>query len=351
MDNLKQFYSSYKGLKFWVIAASFVIVAAGLKLTSNLVTVFLIAVFLTAISLSPLNWLRRKKIPNFIAFILVIIGLFGILTLFGLLISTTISGFGERLPFYEGKLNSSWDNIHASLLRYGLIDSSFNIKEMLKPSSLMSSSKDFIIGLSGFIKNPFLVLFIFIFMLAEIKSFGKKLELVAPESLEGTEVVVKNIRLYFGIKTLTSLATGFFVYITLLIVGVDFALLWGLLAFILNFIPSIGSIFAAIPAVLLAFIQLGTVEGIIVGVAYLIINMVIGTFIEPNLMGRNLGLSPFVVFISMVFWGFILGPVGMLISAPLTMILKIIFDSRPNTRAFGIILGDSTSLDNYQKID
>ncbi len=347
MENYQQFYTSYKGLKFWVIAASFVIVVTGLKLASNLVTVFLIAVFLTAISLSPFTWLRKKKVPDAIALILVIIGLFVILSLFGLLISKTVNGFGERLPFYEEKLNNSWDNIHASLLSYGLIDASFNIKEILKPSSLMSSSKNFIISLSGFIKNPFLVLFIFIFMAAEIKSFGKKLKTVAPESLRGTEKVIKNIRLYFGIKTLTSLATGILVYVTLLIVGVDFALLWGLLAFILNFIPSIGSIFAAVPAVLLAFIQLGTFEGIITGIAYLIINMVIGTFIEPQLMGRNLGLSPFVVFISMIFWGFILGPIGMLISAPLTMILKIIFDSRPNTRAFGALLGDSASLKNY----
>lgn len=348
METFEKFLHSYKGLKFWVVAASFVIVVAGLKSASNLVTVFLIAVFITAISLSPLNWLRKRKVPDFIALILVIIGIFVIISLFILLISTTIQGFGERLPFYEEKLNNSWNGIHDMLLSYGLIDSNFNIKELFKPSSLMSSSKDFIISLSGFIKNPFLVLFIFIFMAAEIKSFNKKLRTVAPESLRGTEKVVKNIRLYFGIKTLTSLATGILVYITLLIVGVDFALLWGLLAFVLNFIPSIGSIFAAIPAVLLAFIQLGTFEGIITGVAYLIINMVIGTFIEPQLMGRNLGLSPFVVFISMVFWGFILGPVGMLISAPLTMILKIIFDSKPNTRAFGAMLGDISSLDNYK---
>lgn len=348
MDNSEKFLQSYKGLKFWVVAASFVIVVAGLKAASNLVTVFLIAVFITAVALSPFRWLRKKKTPDAIALIIVILGIFVIISLFGLLLSSTVVGFGDKLPFYENKLNSSWNEIHGTLLNYGFIDSNFEIKQFLRPSTLMSSSKDFVIGLTGFIKNPFLVLFIFIFMASETSSFSKKLETVAPESIEGTEKVIKNIRLYFGIKTLTSLATGILVYFTLLIVGVDFALLWGLLAFVLNFIPSIGSIFAAIPAVLLAFVQLGTFEGIVTGIAYLIINTLIGTIIEPQLMGRNLGLSPFVVFISMIFWGFILGPVGMLISAPLTMILKIIFDSRPNTKALGAMLGDSASLKNYK---
>ena len=350
MEISDKFWNSYRGLKFWVIAASFIIVVAGLKAASNLVVVFLIAVFLTAISLSPLNWLRKKKIPGVIALILVIIGLFGILSLLGLLMTTSLIGFGEKMPFYEQKINDSWLSLNALLFNYGLVVENFSIKQLASPANIMSSSKNLFLSLTNFIKDPFLVLFIFIFMAMEIKSFTKKLIIVAPGSLGGMEKVIKNIRIYFGIKTLTSLATGAIVYVTLLIVGVDFALLWGLLAFILNFIPSIGSIFAAIPAVILAFVQLGAVEGVITIIAYLLINTIIGSMIEPHLMGRNLGLSPLVVFISIIFWGFILGPVGMLISAPLTMILKIIFDSRPNTKAFGALLGDLSSLNEYKQL-
>ncbi|RLD42517.1 MAG: hypothetical protein DRI89_07035, partial [Bacteroidetes bacterium] len=142
---------------------------------------------------------------------------------------------------------------------------------------------------------------------------------------------------------------GLIIYIGLLIIGVDFPLLWGLIAFILNFIPSIGSIFAAIPAVLLAFIQLDPVSGLVTGILYLVTNVVIGSILEPPLMGKNLGLSPLVVFLSILLWGFVLGPIGMLISAPLTMIVKIIFDHRQSTRSIGIMLGDKSSLRILQK--
>jgi predicted PurR-regulated permease PerM len=170
------------------------------------------------------------------------------------------------------------------------------------------------------------------------------MKLLSPHALGGIQVIIGNIRKYFAVKFLTSFSTGLIIYIGLLWIGVDFPLLWGLIAFILNFIPSIGSIFAAIPAVLLAFIQLDPFSGLVTGILYLVTNVLIGSIIEPPLMGRNLGLSPLIVFVSILLWGFVLGPVGMLISAPLTMIIKIIFDNRKTTHAVGIILGDKSSL-------
>jgi len=344
MDIQEKFWSSYKGLKFWVIAASFIIVVAGLKMASNLVTIILIALFLTSISLSPFLWLRKKKIPDIIALLLVIIGIFIILYLFGFLLTSSIGGFNEKLPFYEQKLLSSWDTLYTYLFSKGLIDRNFDIRNLINSLDLLSSSKTFVSTLPRIVGDPFLVFFIFIFMMLEVKSFGKKMKIMSQKSVTGLEKIIKNIRVYFGIKTITSLATGIIVYVALLIIGVDFALLWGLLAFMLNFIPSIGSIIAAIPAIILAFIQLGFFEGIITGVVYLIVNSLIGSIIEPPLMGRNLGLSPLIVFISLIFWGFILGPVGMLIAAPLTMILKIIFDNREQTKDLGMMLGDERSI-------
>ncbi len=348
MEYHEKFFSSYKGLRFWVIAASFVIVVAGIKEASNLVTIFLIALFLTAISLSPFLWLRRKKIPDVIALLIVIVGILIVLYFFGFLLSKSISGFSEKVALYEQNLVSTWESIYNMLHGQGLIDEQFRISSFLKSDSIISSSKGFVTGFTKLISNPFLVFFIFIFMMLEVKSFGKKMQFLSKESLPELEKIVKNIRVYFGIKTITSFATGLIIYISLLVIGVDFALLWGLIAFILNFIPNIGSIVAAIPVVILAFIQLGVVKGIITGVVYLVVNSIIGSIIEPPLMGRNLGLSPLVVFVSLLFWGYILGPVGMLIAAPLTMILKIVFDTRENTRGFGIILGDAKSIENIE---
>mgnify|MGYP002640376169 CR=1 FL=1 len=349
MEYIERFWHSYRGLKFWVIAASFVIVVAGLKAASNLVIIILIASFLTAISLSPFLWLRKKKIPDVLALLLVILGILVILYAFGFLLSSSIGGFREKLPFYEDKIGKSWNNIHYFLLNNGLVDDEFNLSNLLKSDKLMSSSTGFLTSFSKLISDPFLVFFIFIFMMLEVKSFGKKMAVISRNSMPELEKIIKNIRIYFGIKTITSFATGLIIYISLLIIGVDFALLWGLLAFILNFVPSIGSIVAAIPAVILAFIQLGFFEGVITGLVFLVVNSVIGSIIEPPLMGRNLGLSPLVVFLSLIFWGYILGPVGMLIAAPLTMILKIIFDTREATKGIGVILGDGSSLKNIKK--
>jgi len=257
---------------------------------------------------------------------------------------SSLSGFNEKLPFYEQKLLASWDTLYTFLFSKGLIDKSFDIRNLINSLDLISSSKSFVSSLPRIVGDPFLVFFIFIFMMLEVKSFGKKMAIMSSNSLKGFEKVIKNIRIYFGIKTLTSLATGIIVYVALLIIGVDFALLWGILAFMLNFIPSIGSIIAAIPAIILAFIQLGFFEGIATSIVYLIVNSLIGSIIEPPLMGRNLGLSPLIVFISLLFWGYILGPVGMLIAAPLTMIIKIIFDHRDQTKELGMLLGDEASI-------
>ncbi len=344
MESFEKFWNSYRGLKFWIIAASFVVIVAGLKTASNLVTIVLIALFLTSISLSPFLWLRKKKIPDILALIIVILGIFIILYLFGFLLTSSLSGFNEKLPFYEQKLLASWDTLYTFLFSKGLIDKTFDIRNLVNSLDLISSSKTFVSSLPRIVGDPFLVFFIFIFMMLEVKSFGKKMAIMSSNSLKGFEKVIKNIRVYFGIKTITSLATGIIVYVALLIIGVDFALLWGLLAFMLNFIPSIGSIIAAIPAIILAFIQLGIFEGIATSIVYLIVNSLIGSIIEPPLMGRNLGLSPLIVFVSLLFWGYILGPVGMLIAAPLTMILKIIFDNREQTKDIGMLLGDEASI-------
>ncbi|MCF6342240.1 MAG: AI-2E family transporter [Bacteroidales bacterium] len=340
---------SWAGIRFWVIAASLVIVIAGMKAMSNLILVLLMAIFMTAVSLSPFLWLKKKKVPEVLSLVIVILVIMGVLYSFSILLTVSVSGFTEKLPFYEERFSDIWLSAHRWMIDVGLVDENINIMNLIKSTNLMKSSGGAVAGLGRLISNPFLVLFVYIFMMLEVSIFGEKMRLMSPKALGGMQVIITNIRRYFGIKFLTSFATGLVIYIGLLIIGVDFPLLWGLVAFILNFIPSIGSIFAAIPAVLLAFVQLNPISGLATGILYLLSNVIIGSIIEPPLMGRNLGLSPLVVFVSLLLWGFVLGPIGMLISAPLTMILKIIFDNRPQTRSIGIILGDKSSLKVLEK--
>jgi len=189
-----------------------------------------------------------------------------------------------------------------------------------------------------------IVFIFFIFMIFEAETFDKKMKYISPDSSNRSQITAKKLRKYFGIKTLTSLVTGISITIALYIIGVDFPILWGFLAFVLNFIPSIGSFIAAIPALILSFVLIGPFGVLITGVTYLVVNTVIGSIIEPQLMGKNLGISPLIVFVSMIFFGYILGPIGMLIATPLTIVIKIILDGRPVTRNLGIMLGDGSDL-------
>ncbi len=147
------------------------------------------------------------------------------------------------------------------------------------------------------------------------------------------------VKRYMAIKTIMSLVTGVCIAIWLSILGIDFAVLWGLIAFFLNYVPNIGSVLAAIPAVMLAFIQLGSTSALLAAAGYIVMNTLIGNILEPRYMGRGLGLSTLVVFLSLVFWGWVLGPVGMLLSVPLTMTLKIALESREETVWLAIVLG------------
>jgi AI-2 transport protein TqsA len=196
-------------------------------------------------------------------------------------------------------------------------------------------------ALGNMVTNGLLVLLTVIFMLLEASSFPGKLRLIlgGDSSLERFDYFIHNVQHYMAIKTVISLATGVLVSILLLALGVDYALLWGVLAFLLNYVPNIGSFLAAIPAVLLALIQFGLFRAVFVAVGFLIVNLVMGALIEPRFMGRELGLSTLVVFLSLLLWGWLLGPVGMLLSVPLTMTAKIALGSHEDTRWIAVLMG------------
>ena len=151
------------------------------------------------------------------------------------------------------------------------------------------------------------------------------------------------------IKTMVSLLTGLLITIWLLLMGTSYALLWGTVAFLFNYIPTIGSIIAGIVPTLFVLVDQGPIEALWVAVAFLVVNFLIGNVLEPRIMGEGLGLSTFVVFLSLVFWGFVLGPVGMLLAVPLTMAIKIALGSDERTRWISVLLGSGKGLDMPEK--
>ena len=176
----------------------------------------------------------------------------------------------------------------------------------------------------------------------EATYFPRKLRLALDESQERADrwtKIVTDVQRYLGIKTVICLATGGLVAAWLSVLGIDFPIFWGLVAFFLHYIPSIGGFIASVPTVLIAAIQFGPGKGLLVAIGYLVISTVLGSLIEPMLMGRRFGLSTLVVFLSLLFWGWVWGPVGMLLSVPLTIILKIMLENSEDFRWLAVMLG------------
>ncbi|MCL4110987.1 UNVERIFIED_CONTAM: hypothetical protein GTU68_053184 [Idotea baltica] len=208
---------------------------------------------------------------------------------------------------------------------------------------LISLTLTLMTELGHILSNAFLILLTVIFILLEVGTFRRKIEVAFTKDQEMAArlaQVVTSIRHYIVIKTWVSLGTGIFIALWLKFLGVPYAGLWGLLSFLFNFIPNIGSIIAAVPAVLIAWLELTTMPAFAAAFGFVLVNVVLGNFIEPKWMGKGLGLSPLVVFCSLVFWGWVLGPVGMLLSVPLTKTVRIALDGFDDTRFVATLLSD-----------
>lgn len=324
--------------------ASFIIIIAGLRASQSIVVPFLLSIFVAVISAPFMFFLVKKKVPTWLSLTIIISLILIMLALMGVLLGTSVNDFSKSLPAYQNKLTLLVKENFKFLASKGInLPNQEKLFENFDPGAVLEVAANMLKELSSVLGNAFLILLTVIFMLLEAsglpakltKAFGEKS--AASSSLEQ---FAKGIKSYMLIKTNMSFLTGLCVYFSLLIFKVDYALLWGVLAFFLNYVPNIGSIIAAVPAVLLATVQHGFTSAIMVVFSYVVINLLIGNFVEPKFLGKELGLSTLVVFLSLVFWGWILGPVGMVLSVPLTMAVKIALEGSQDTRWLAIILGN-----------
>ncbi|MCK5912756.1 MAG: AI-2E family transporter [Desulfuromusa sp.] len=338
--------SEYKSAGFLVTLAALVIVIAGAKAAQALLVPFLLAFFISIICAGPFHWLQQRKVPAPVALLLVISTvMFGgliVLTLIG----TSVNDFTNDLPIYQEKLQTHTLGLYDWLDKMGVKLSKDVLLEHFNPAKIMQSAASMLATAGGVLTNSFLIMLTVVFILFEAAEMPNKLRAALPDaesSLDSVEKFITGIRQYLAIKTLVSFATGLIVTIGLLLLGLDYALLWGMIAFFLNYVPNIGSIIAAVPAVLLALVQLGPIYSLVVAALYLLTNLIMGNAVEPRLMGHKLGLSVLVIFISLVFWGWVLGPVGMLLSVPLTMVVKIALEVNDSTRWMAILLSSDAA--------
>lgn len=325
-----------------VVAASFIIVVAGMKAASELIVPLLLAVFISVIVAPLFLWLRRWRVPAPVALLLMIIMLVAVGVLSVGLLQRSLVDFSDNLPKYEAQLKDQTGSIWAWLEAKGINAPDPSTSEAVNPQVVIRYLGTAAKTLSGLLANGFVILLVVIFILLEVVLLPAKVRAL-PGLQDSTfgrlEQIVDEIRRYMSLKTIMSALTGILIGVLAALLGVDYPILLGLLVFVLNYVPNIGSLIAAVPGVLLAFIEFGPGRAAALMVGYLVINVAVSNVIEPRVMGRGLGLSPLIILISMIFWGWVLGPVGMLLSVPLTMTAKIAMDASTETRWIALMMG------------
>ncbi len=336
---------SDRGTKFLLVAASLVVVMAGLRATANIVQPLLLALFLAVLSFPLLDWLLRRHVRTGLAVLATVVAVIAFVTVLGLLISGAVNEFAGKAPAY---LEQLYDKAKSTLdgLEFQGVRLSKWVFEPIDPRQFMDVAGGIlggtVKGVAAAVWAVTLVTVALIFILYELVIFPGKLRaaLSSPgDSTRHFKSASREIQRYLGIKTAISIVTGIIVGAWVALLGVAFPLLWGLAAFLLNYIPVFGSIIAAVPAILVALVQHGGVRALVLAMGYLVVKVVIGDLIEPHLMGRRFGLSTLVVLLSLVFWGWLWGPLGMLLSVPLTMVIKILLENTSSLRWVAVLLG------------
>jgi len=333
---------SKQATPYLVAAASIIVIITGLKVAAPLLVQLLMALFIAIICMPSIRWMEDHKVPRSLAIVIVLAVILAFVYAVVALVGDSINAFNANKEFYIEQLSSRVKSIADWVASHGMPIENFNIAAAFKKADIMSLVTMLLGGVGNIFSDFFLIFLCVIFILAETTSFPAKFSRAfsnAQDKMVHVNNILSKIRHYLAIKAATSLLTGVLAALALLFIGVDYPFLWGMLAFLLNFIPNLGSLLAAIPPVILALIQLGPIGVMWTGISFFAINNIVGNYLEPKLMGKMLGLSAFVVFLSLILWGYIFGIVGMFLSVPLTMMIKIALDTNEKTRWLGILLG------------
>jgi predicted PurR-regulated permease PerM len=328
-----------------MVTAALVIIIAGMKLAAPLLVPFLLSIFIAVISFPLMSQLQQSGLSKGLSLTLVMLLVVFIGIGLTLLIGSSLTDFSRTLPDYQQRITTEWGQAIVWLKDHG-ISVAEQLKGIADPAAAMGLISSILKGFGNVLTNSFLIILTVVFILMETAGVTQKVLLLRDQADDEqsdkkvfSQVFVEKLRDYMSMKTIISMMTGIIVAIAMWLIGLDYPVLWGVLAFMLNFVPNIGSIIAAVPAVMLAMVQLGVSSALLVAGVYVAVNVLIGSVIEPRYMGKGLGLSTLVVFVSLVFWGWVLGPVGMLLSVPLTITVKLALDCKPETQWLGHLLG------------
>jgi predicted PurR-regulated permease PerM len=330
------------GLHILLKLAALVIILAGIHAAADIIVQLLMALFF-AIVLNPLvTWFLRRGVKRPVAITIVVVVMMIVLTaLFGVL-AASFNEFITMLPKYNKELTRKVLQLQDMMPFLHLHMSPERMLQRMDSDKMMAFATLLMTGLSNAMASIVLLVMTVVFMLFEVRHLPYKLRFALNNPqihIAGLHRALKGVSHYLALKTLISLWTGAIIWLGLMLLDVQFALMWGVLAFLLNYVPNIGSVISAIPPMIQAFLFNGFYEFMMVGILFLVVHMILGNMVEPRMMGHRLGMSTMVVFLSLLIWGWLLGPVGMLLSVPLTSVCKIWMETTKGGSKLAILLG------------
>jgi AI-2 transport protein TqsA len=329
-------------LRVMLVLAATVVVLVGIHLSAPILNPILFAVVLSLLFNPVYSWLRRRGLPTPLALLIMLVGLTILFVALFYILGVSITRFSERVGFYVTQLNLELDNLDTLLERLGL--SNIDVRETVKPSALADALGAVLSGISGFLSNLFLILMITLFLLGEGPAMMDRLRASAGRDnpqVERLTTVGRSVVRQFGLRAIVNLVTGAGVTVLLFFSGVDFPLLWGILTFFLSFVPYVGIVLAVAPAVVLALAEFGVTRAVLVIAGVTVINLLAENVLSPMMMGRGLNISPTIVFLSFIFWAWLLGGPGAFLALPITLFVIVMFDTFPETRWLASIMGVS----------
>lgn len=320
-----------------IVVASLIVIVAGLRAAAGFLVPIISAVLLTLVLAPGVVFLMRKRMPKGLAILLVTLLVIAAGVGVGIVVGDSLVGFTRELPARVRGLEEVKAKLFDVLVRFGVqVPTEDNpLDSALDTRRIMGLFGEILGAVRSLVANGFIIVMLVVFGLLQIGRTRTMVDQALGPDSKVHDVLRRysgEVFVYLRVKSLMSLGTGIGVGIALTILGIDYAVLWGLLAFLLNFIPNIGSLIAAIPPVALGLLDYGPGRAIVVAVCIVSINVAFSNVLEPRLMGRSFGISPWMVFVALLFWAYVLGPVGMILAIPLTVALKLGLEMSDRTK-------------------
>lgn len=309
--------------------ASIVIILAGLCEVAPVLNIFLVALLL-AVAVSPLlTWQLRRGWPKPLSLALTILIVIVIMGFFTSILGVAINNMVSKAPFYQDKIAELYHEGLVSLSARGIDVSEVQKLDIFSPDKIVGYMTSFLQNIFSTFGNFFFVVLLMVFILIEFADITLKADRgeFAEDSWQNRfGDISDDLKKYVSINAIAGLMAAVADFALLLVLGVDFAILWGFLAFLFSFIPNIGFVLSVLPPALLALLEFGWGHCILVVVGYVIFNSIVDNIIKPRFLGKEFKMSILVVFLSLLFWGWLLGAIGAVLGVPLTLSVKRIVE-------------------------